>query len=243
MAKSRGTENNENELHQTRKENERLRAENRRLKALLESFALRPASSLRTATVEPKDKETSPKQRISEPSTPRILPATCRESSEPSSVAAENSTASQEEKIALFRSLFRGREDVYAVRWESRKGKSGYSPACAHEWDPLLCHKPCAKCGNGKYLPISDEVIRDHVLGKHTWESTRCFRMRHAGFSPPISTRRGGTTTYALSLMPAATVTCQPVWSAHVQEGEDTYGSSSRKRSPRRLPESWGARY
>ena len=168
MAKSRGTENNENELHQTRKENERLRAENRRLKALLESFALRPASTLRTATVEPKDKETSPKQRISEPSTPRILPATCRESSEPSSVAAENSTASQEEKIALFRSLFRGREDVYAVRWESRKGKSGYSPACAHEWDPLLCHKPCAKCGNGKYLPISDEVIRDHVLGKHT---------------------------------------------------------------------------
>jgi hypothetical protein len=32
MAKSRGTENNENELHQTRKENERLRAENRRQK-------------------------------------------------------------------------------------------------------------------------------------------------------------------------------------------------------------------
>ena len=34
-----------------------------------------------------------------------------------------------EAKIALFRSLFRGREDVYPRRFESRKtGKSGYSP-------------------------------------------------------------------------------------------------------------------
>jgi len=70
--------------------------------------------------------------------------------------------------LALFRSLFRGREDVYAVRWENRKGKSGYSPACAHEWDPLLCRKPCAKCVNCKYIPLSDSVIRDHLLGKCT---------------------------------------------------------------------------
>ena len=68
----------------------------------------------------------------------------------------------------MFRSLFRGREDVYAVRWESRKGKSGYSPACANEWDPLLCRKPCAKCKNSKHVPLSDAVIRDHLLGKCT---------------------------------------------------------------------------
>lgn len=38
--------------------------------------------------------------------------------------------ASAEAKIALFRSLFRGREDVYPRRFESRKtGKSGYAPA------------------------------------------------------------------------------------------------------------------
>ena len=44
--------------------------------------------------------------------------------------------------MRLFRSLFRGREDVFARRWESRRtGKSGYSPACANEWDPLLCGK------------------------------------------------------------------------------------------------------
>jgi hypothetical protein len=35
-------------------------------------------------------------------------------------------------KIALFRSLFRGRDDVYPRRFESRKtGKTGYQPACA----------------------------------------------------------------------------------------------------------------
>jgi hypothetical protein len=38
-------------------------------------------------------------------------------------------SAGAERKIALFRSLFRGREDVYGVRWEGKNGKSGYSPA------------------------------------------------------------------------------------------------------------------
>jgi hypothetical protein len=39
-----------------------------------------------------------------------------------------------EAKIALFRSLFRGREDVYPPRFESRKtGRAGYSPACGNE--------------------------------------------------------------------------------------------------------------
>ena len=40
-------------------------------------------------------------------------------------------------KIALFRSLFRGREDVYAIRWQGRDGKSGYAPAAIQDWDAL----------------------------------------------------------------------------------------------------------
>ena len=52
------------------------------------------------------------------------------------------------EKIALFRSLFRGREDVYPKRWENaRTGKAGYAPACANEWAPRICEKPRVKCG------------------------------------------------------------------------------------------------
>ncbi|MCK5571819.1 MAG: restriction endonuclease subunit R, partial [Bacteroidetes bacterium] len=51
--------------------------------------------------------------------------------------------SSADEKIWLFRSLFRGREDVYPRRWESMKtGRSGYSPACRHEWVPGICEKP-----------------------------------------------------------------------------------------------------
>jgi hypothetical protein len=46
-----------------------------------------------------------------------------------------NQRSPAEAKIALFRSLFRGREDVYPRRFQSRKtGRAGYSPACAHEW-------------------------------------------------------------------------------------------------------------
>ncbi len=44
-----------------------------------------------------------------------------------------------DDKIALFRRLFRGREDVYPLRWESAKGTSGYSPACGNEWKPGIC--------------------------------------------------------------------------------------------------------
>src|SRR4030095_15327357 len=43
--------------------------------------------------------------------------------------AASPSPVSTDEKVALFGCLFRGRTDVYPVRWESKAGKSGYSPA------------------------------------------------------------------------------------------------------------------
>ncbi len=78
--------------------------------------------------------------------------------------------SSREVKIALFRSLFRGREDVYPVRWERKDGRSGYSPACVLEWKKPLCGKPAVKCGNcrhRKLLPVTDEVIHHHLIGKH----------------------------------------------------------------------------
>lgn len=74
-----------------------------------------------------------------------------------------------EEKIALFRSLFRGREDVYPRRFESRSsGKSGYSPVCANEWVTGICEKPrvkCATCKHRQFLPLNDDVIRQHLTG------------------------------------------------------------------------------
>ncbi|MBI3851476.1 MAG: DUF559 domain-containing protein [Verrucomicrobia bacterium] len=72
-------------------------------------------------------------------------------------------------KIELFRSLFRGRSDVYPRRFESRKtGKAGYAPACANEWVRGVCEKPrikCADCPNRRFLPVTDDVIRWHLSG------------------------------------------------------------------------------
>src|SRR6266545_3728942 len=77
--------------------------------------------------------------------------------------------SSSDEKIAFFRSLFRGRQDVYPRRFESRKiGKFGYAPACANEWVRGICEKPrvkCAECPNRRFLPVTDEVIRWHLSG------------------------------------------------------------------------------
>ncbi|MDA1006995.1 MAG: DEAD/DEAH box helicase family protein [Verrucomicrobia bacterium] len=74
------------------------------------------------------------------------------------------------EKIALFRSLFRGRSDVYPLRFEStRTGRSGYQPACANEWVRGVCEKPrikCFDCPNRRFLAVTDEVLRHHLTGK-----------------------------------------------------------------------------
>lgn len=78
-------------------------------------------------------------------------------------------TSPTSDKIALFRSLFRGRSDVYPLRFESqRTGRSGYQPACANEWVRLLCDKPrikCFDCSNRRFLPVSDELLHWHLAG------------------------------------------------------------------------------
>ena len=75
------------------------------------------------------------------------------------------------EKVALFRSLFRGRDDVFPVLWTSSKtGRTGYSPACSNEWTPGVCEKPrvrCGECPNQAFVPVSDRVILDHLRGRH----------------------------------------------------------------------------
>ena len=85
----------------------------------------------------------------------------------PNSAVTNNSPPAA--KIELFRSLFRGREDVYPRRFESRKtGKAGYAPACANEWIRGVCEKPrikCMDCPNRRFLQITDEVIGWHLSG------------------------------------------------------------------------------
>jgi superfamily II DNA or RNA helicase len=86
--------------------------------------------------------------------------------------APESSRLSTAEKVALFRRLFRGRTDVYPIRWQSQtSGKSGYSPACANEWRAGVCEKPRIKCGDCSHrllIPLSDTVIYNHLAGEQT---------------------------------------------------------------------------
>jgi len=92
--------------------------------------------------------------------------------SKPATPPVEPSRLSTEEKVALFRRLFRGRTDVYPVRWESKTtGRSGYAPACANEWRAGVCEKPRIKCGDCSHrllIPLSDAVIYDHLAGEIT---------------------------------------------------------------------------
>jgi superfamily II DNA or RNA helicase len=82
------------------------------------------------------------------------------------------SNLTTDEKIALFRRLFRGRTDVYPIRWESKTNhKSGYAPACSNEWLAGVCEKPRIKCGdctNRNLIPLDDAKIYKHLSGKHT---------------------------------------------------------------------------
>ena len=77
--------------------------------------------------------------------------------------------AAAHEKIALFRSLFRGRTDVYPVRWENQKAdRAGYSPACANEWVRGVCGKPRVKCGDcpqQAFLAVTDSMLERHLRG------------------------------------------------------------------------------
>ncbi len=122
----------------------RLRSENRRLHK--ENQALRKELGQAARDVPPAENDTS-------------------------QVTGVTNQSKIDEKIRLFRSLFRGREDVYPVRWENQKGRAGYSPACGNEWHKTLCGKPKVKCGacpNSQFLPVTDRVIHDHLIGKKT---------------------------------------------------------------------------
>jgi superfamily II DNA or RNA helicase len=84
-------------------------------------------------------------------------------------------TSSSSAKIALFRSLFRGRDDVFARRWENKAtGKTGYAPACRNEWVKGVCGKPkvkCAECPNQAFVPYAEEAIRFHLSGRPSGSS------------------------------------------------------------------------
>ena len=81
--------------------------------------------------------------------------------------------ATAEGRVALFASLFRGRPDVFATRWESRTqaGRSGWAPRCDNEWRPGVCEKPrvkCAACTQRRFVAFCEAEVRKHLEGRQT---------------------------------------------------------------------------
>jgi hypothetical protein len=137
------------------------------------------------------------------------------------------------EKIALFRSLFRGRTDVFPKLWVNTKTeKRGYAPACANEWVRGVCEKPRVKCGecpNQAFIAVDDRVVADHLQG------------RPAGFWRRTSTRARGATTSRHSQRLRVLATSQWRSSVRAQGTALMHGSSSRRPWRRASRARWGA--
>ena len=101
-----------------------------------------------------------------------VAPVDSRQSQAPFPTGSSDRKEEEQRKIALFRTLFRGREDVYALRWEGRDSKSGYMPASIQDWSALLRCDPAERRRvnrqTRKLLPLTDEAIRKHLTGKQT---------------------------------------------------------------------------
>jgi len=74
-------------------------------------------------------------------------------------------------KVKLFRSLFRGREDIFPTRFVSKKtGKAGYAPACRNKFVPGVCELPrikCGECPNQAFITFDDAAVVGHLTGRH----------------------------------------------------------------------------
>lgn len=87
----------------------------------------------------------------------------------PSQNTPDSTLYSPEQKIAIFRGLFRGRTDIFANRWQNKQGRSGYSVACNNEWVQGICHKPrikCQDCNHRQFTELNDQIIYRHLAGQ-----------------------------------------------------------------------------
>jgi hypothetical protein len=78
------------------------------------------------------------------------------------------------QKIQIFKNFFRGREDVFAMRWEKQdKSASGYTPVCLNEWKQglrnKLMRKKCKDCGHKEYARLNDRHIEQHLIGNRIY--------------------------------------------------------------------------
>ena len=131
-----------------------LREENARLRSLLITHGIRIPEAAKLACETPQVSNSAPDAR-------------------------SLGVATAEQRIALFRSLFRGRDDVYVIRWENDDGRSGYMPKADRDWKSYLSAKDKDRKKvdrlTRKYRPLTDDAVRAHLVGEHT-DSLDSFR-------------------------------------------------------------------
>jgi hypothetical protein len=133
------------DLQSVAAEMQRLREENIRLRCLLQEHGIQSPAVQSTTGI---------------PVTTSALPS------------AHVPVLKAEQRITLFRSLFHGRDDVYAVRWENADGRYGYMPMADRDWKAYLRAKgedrKKVDRQTRKFRPLTDEVVRGHLVGDHT---------------------------------------------------------------------------
>ena len=81
-----------------------------------------------------------------------------------------NKAISNEEKIKIFMNVFKGRTDVFAKRYVSKKtGKAGYTPVCKNEFNKYKCDKPkvkCSECAFRELVPLTEDIVLKHLKGE-----------------------------------------------------------------------------
>lgn len=146
-------ENTHERLKKAMKQIEDLERENLRLKALL-------------AEKSKDDHDAKDREEVVKP----VELARTPDSISPAHAESINNQSSPQEKVALFQSLFRGREDVFAIRWSGKNNRSGYSPACLNDWKLGICGKhqkiPCTKCEHRQLIPLDASQIYRHLKGE-----------------------------------------------------------------------------
>ena len=155
------------------------------------------------------------------------------------------SALNTDQKVALFRRLFRGRTDLYPVRWESKAGKTGYAPACANEWRAGICEKPrikCADCGHRSLIALTDRTIFDHLAGRHTTGVYPLLTDDTCNFLAvdfDDAEWREDAKGFAKSCVSWA---CPSPWKSRAQARAPMPGSSSRRALRRATPVAWARR-
>ena len=92
----------------------------------------------------------------------------------PETITGIDNYSPRDKKIDLFLSLFAGRNDVFAKRWENaQKSITGYAPACNNIWMPV-CSKTggkkikCGDCPNQSFIRLDAGVMEKHLTGQMT---------------------------------------------------------------------------